>query len=377
MLPLHRRVAVPLLAAATMLLLVLAGHAASAATSTGQVPSAPAVSASSPLPRIAVRALRPGSAGNEVRKLQRLLDRVGVRTAVTGRYRYMTARAVQRFQLAAVLPTSGIAGPKTIARLDAAARGPVVADTSGGVSFGARTVRARRLGDRMPLARGMSGRDVRQLQFFLRRAGVRDAPRPSGEFDAHTTAAVRRFEARVQRGVDGVVDAGDIYRLVRIVGDDARPGGDGDPKGVELGTLPLAQGDKATLGADGLAVAPEAAPAAVRQIIAAANRIAKKPYIYGGGHGSWNAAGYDCSASVSYALRGAGLLTRPLASYDYFGWGASGPGSWVTIYTNSGHMFVVVAGLRFDTSGRSGGGSRWQRDVRGTSAYRVRHPVGL
>jgi peptidoglycan hydrolase-like protein with peptidoglycan-binding domain len=223
----------------------------------------------------------------------------------------------------------------------------------------------------------MSGRDVRQLQYFLRRAGVSHAPRPSGEFDAHTAAAVRRFEAKVQRGVDGVVDAGDIYRLVRIVGDDARPGGDGDPKGVELGALPLAPGDKATLGADGLAVAPETAPLAVRQIIAAGNRIARKPYIFGGGHGSWNAAGYDCSGSVSYALRGAGLLTRPLASYDYFGWGAAGPGSWVTIYTNSGHMFMVVAGLRFDTSGRSDGGSRWQRDLRGTSAYRVRHPVGL
>ena len=373
----HRRAAVPLLAAATMLLLILAGHAARASTSTGSVSPAPATSAVSPLPHIAVRALRPGSAGTEVRKLQQLLDRVGVRVAVTGRYRYMTARAVQRFQLAAVLPTSGIAGPKTIARLHAAARGPVVADTSGGVGFGARAIRARRLGDRMPLARGMSGRDVRQLQYFLHRAGVRDVPRPSGEFDARTASAVRRFETKLQRPVNGVVDAGDIYRLVRIVGDDARPGGDGDPKGVELGALPLAQGDKATLGADGLAVAPETAPLAVRQIIAAGNRIAKKPYIFGGGHGSWNAAGYDCSGSVSYALRGAGLLTRPLASYDYFGWGANGPGSWVTLYTNSGHMFMVVAGLRFDTSGRSDGGSRWQRDLRGTSAYRVRHPVGL
>ena len=147
----------------------------------------------------------------------------------------------------------------------------------------------------MPLTRGMSGGDVRQLQTFLRRAGVRAVPKPSGEFDGHTAAAVKRFEARVTRGVDGVVDAGDIYRLVRMVGDTARPGGDGDPAGVELGSLPLAQGDKATLTADGQAIAPESAPAAVRAIIAAGNRIATKPYIYGGGHGSWNAAGYDCA----------------------------------------------------------------------------------
>lgn len=377
MLSFHRRTAVPLLAAGIVVLFVLAGAAARAATSTGPVSTPAATSASAPVPRIRVRVLRPGAAGPEVRKLQQLLNRVGVRADVTGRYRYATARAVQRFQLAAVLQTSGIAGPRTISRLHATARGPVATDTSGGVSFGAKAVAAGRLGDRMPLTRGMSGRDVRQLQDFLRRSGVRNVPKPSGEFDSRTAAAVRRFEAKVERGVDGVVDAGDVYRLVRIVGDAARPGGDGDPKGVELGALPLGPGDKATLGEDGLAVAPENAPLAVRRIIAAGNRIAKKRYIYGGGHGSWNAAGYDCSGSVSYALRGAGLLTRPLASYDYFGWGRSGPGSWVTIYTNSGHMYMVVAGLRFDTSGRSDGGSRWQRDLRDSSAYRVRHPVGL
>ncbi len=375
--PLHRRSVVPLLAACLLLVLVLAVAGAHAATRI-VVPTAPSLaSAVSPLPRLSAHALKPGASGTEVTKLQQLLNRVGIKVEVSGRYRYATARAVQRFQLAAVLPTSGIAGPKTLARLRAGAGGPARAATSGGVGFGAATVRARKLGDRMPLTRGMSGRDVRQLQSFLRGAGVRSVAKPSGEFDGHTAAAVKRFEAHVTRHVDGVVDAGDIYRLVRIVGDTARPGGDGDPAGVELGVLPLAQGDKATLTADGQAIAPESAPAAVRAIIAAGNHIATKPYIFGGGHGSWNAAGYDCSGSVSYALRGAGLLTRPLASYDYFTWGASGPGSWVTLYTNSGHIFMVVAGLRFDTSGHGPGGSRWQRDVRSASSYVVRHPEGL
>ena len=127
----------------------------------------------------------------------------------------------------------------------------------------------------------------------------------------------------------------------------------------------------------GLAIAPEGAPDAVKKIIAAGNRIATKPYKWGGGHGRWEDSGYDCSGSVSYALRGAGLLERPLASYDFFGWGESGKGRWVTIYTNSGHAYMVVAGLRFDTSGRGANGSRWQSATRDPGAFQVRHPAGL
>ena len=377
MLSFHRRTLLPLLAAGSFALLIAADHAADAATPSAAPVLAVALPAVAPVPLIHAHALRPGARGDDVRRLQQLLNRVGVRAAVTSRYRYDTARAVQHFQLAAALDTSGVAGPRTLARLRASAGGPVVAAGAGGVGFGVKAVASRSLGERIPLAPGMSGRDVRQLQDFLRRVRVRDVPHPTGEFDGATAAAVRRFETRLGRKADGIVDAGDIYRLVRTVGADARPGDNGDPQGVALGSPPLGPGDKATLGSDGLAIAPEGAPAAVRAIIAAGNRIATKPYIYGGGHGSWISAGYDCSGSVSYALRGAGLLSRPLASYDYFGWGRAGAGSWVTIYTNSGHMYMVVAGLRFDTSGRSGSGSRWQRDLRDNSAYQVRHPVGL
>ena len=149
------------------------------------------------------------------------------------------------------------------------------------------------------------------------------------------------------------------------------PGDAGDPS-AGLPAPPLAPGDKARLTADGLAVAPEGAPEAVKQIIAAGNKIAKLPYKWGGGHGRWEDSGYDCSGSVSYALRGAGLLKSPLASYDYFDWGQAGKGQWVTIYTNSGHMYMTVAGLRFDTSGRSGNGSRWQKAMR--DSERVHDP---
>jgi cell wall-associated NlpC family hydrolase len=118
-------------------------------------------------------------------------------------------------------------------------------------------------------------------------------------------------------------------------------------------------------------------PLAVRRVIAAGNRIAYAPYSYGGGHGNWSSGGYDCSGSVSYALHGGGLLDTALASGGLMSWGAAGPGHWITIYANGGHAFMVVAGRRFDTTGREQTGSRWQRAMRDTSGYVVRHPPGL
>ena len=136
--------------------------------------------------------------------------------------------------------------------------------------------------------------------------------------------------------------------------------------------------DKAQVTGDGLAVAPASAPQAVKDIITAGNKIAKLPYRYGGGHNaSFQDSAYDCSGSVSYALHGANLLSSPLPSGDLESWGQGGQGSWVTVYANAGHAFMTVAGLRFDTSGRSDGGSRWQKDMRDTSDYVARHPANL
>jgi hypothetical protein len=101
------------------------------------------------------------------------------------------------------------------------------------------------------------------------------------------------------------------------------------------------------------------------------------PYIYGGGHGKWEDRGYDCSGSVSYALHGGGLLEQSMPSGGFTNWGAAGAGQWVTIYANSGHMYMVVAGLRFDTSGAKQTGSRWQTEQRPARGYTVRHPEGL
>jgi hypothetical protein len=139
----------------------------------------------------------------------------------------------------------------------------------------------------------------------------------------------------------------------------------------------LQTGPRARVLGDGTAVAPDNAPEVVKRVILAANEIAKFPYKWGGGHGAWRDNGYDCSGSVSFALAGAGLLNRPLTSGLFMNYGAPGPGRWITIYANSGHIFMFVAGLRFDTSGQGRAGTRWQEESRSTAGFAVRHISGL
>ncbi len=134
------------------------------------------------------------------------------------------------------------------------------------------------------------------------------------------------------------------------------------------------KGARAYIDKKGRAVLPKGAPRTVALVVAAANEIATKPYKWGGGHGAWKDSGYDCSGSVSFALAGARLLDKPLASGGFMRYGKRGPGRWITIYTQSGHMFMTVAGLRFDTSGQGSKGTRWQRGTRPTAGYTVRHP---
>jgi hypothetical protein len=127
------------------------------------------------------------------------------------------------------------------------------------------------------------------------------------------------------------------------------------------------------------AIAPLDAPPVVKKVIAAANHIRTLPYIWGGGHGRWQDAGYDCSGAVSYALHGGQLLTAPLTSGSFETFGEAGPGRWITIYANATHAYMVVAGLRFDTAGdASGTGPRWHptTTAAASGSFVVRHPVG-
>jgi hypothetical protein len=179
-------------------------------------------------------------------------------------------------------------------------------------------------------------------------SGRRDAPSPGAPTDAEVKAELKQARAELK-----------------------------DFRSHLATTAFLQTGPRARVLSDGTAQAPDDAPDIVKRIILGANEIAKFPYKWGGGHGAWRDDGYDCSGSVSFALAGAGLLRRPLASGGFVGYGEEGPGEWVTIYTNPGHIFMVVAGLRFDTSGRGRAGTRWQDAARSTQGYVVRHPPGL
>jgi hypothetical protein len=142
--------------------------------------------------------------------------------------------------------------------------------------------------------------------------------------------------------------------------------------------------EKATL-VDGRLIAPASAPTRVKRVIAAANRLVEKPYIYGGGHKPFSSRldrGYDCSGSVSYALYGGRFLRSPLPSGALMKWGRTGPGNWITVYAHASHAYVVVAGFRFDTSMHDADapgprtGPRWSKSLRKSRAFVARHPRG-
>ena len=328
-------------------------------------PSALAQSPTKPA-HLGDRTLRAGASGADVKELQQALGQAGFKVKTDGNFGTGTLRAVKRFQRASRLKPTGTVDKRTVRALQRALRGSS-ANVNGGYDPDNPDTSHHSLGDRIPVKRGMSGHDIRVLQDFLTRAGFKVSV--DGEFGASTEKAVKKFETAQARTVDGIIDAADIDALRTLAGED-------DPG---AGTMPtqLAPGDTAQIGSDGLAIAPATAPPQVQAIIAAGNQIATKPYKYGGGHGKWNDSGYDCSGSVSYALHGAGLLDTAMPSGDFTDWGDPGPGQWVTLYAKSSHMFMVVAGIRFDTSGRTKNGTRWQTDMRSTSGYTAVHPPGL
>jgi len=212
-------------------------------------------------------------------------------------------------------------------------------------------------GDR-PLHIGHRGHDVRVLQSSLTRLG--QPTTVDGVFGRATRRSVRGYERAEELRVDGRVSRAQARGMRARLGQ---------------AVAPVAE---ATLSADGrTAVAPVGAPPQIAAAIAAANRITRKPYRYGGGHRRFRSAAYDCSGAVSYVLHGAGLLDRPLDSSGLARWGSRGRGSWITVYANGGHAYVVVAGLRFDTSGRGERGPRWRPEARSPRRFVSRHAEGL
>jgi cell wall-associated NlpC family hydrolase len=252
------------------------------------------------------------------------------------------------------IPADALAGKKPGSG-GAGLGGTAAVDTSGHRYPGD----SEHMGDRI-LALGMDGHDVRVLQDYLTRA--RFSTRVTGHFGYATRRSVVAFERANGFTPNGYVTFAVSQKLRAIV--------------AKLESVSTGPVGRATIS-HGLAVPPANAPTVIRNVIAAANRIAFKPYLWGGGHGSWNSSGYDCSGSVSYALHGGGLLSSPLDSTGFESYGSSGAGRWITIWTNSGHAYMYVAGLRFDTSAQSStGGSRWTTQARSNAGFVERHPRG-
>jgi peptidoglycan hydrolase-like protein with peptidoglycan-binding domain len=305
------------------------------------------------------RTLHKGDRGHDVRVLQDFLTRAGYPTPIAGIFGPQTLRNVKRFQRAHHLTVDGVVGSGTTRALRTVAARRAAAKQRAAPGGGS----SEHLGDRT-LKKGMRGHDVRVLQDYLTRAGV---PTPvDGVFGPGTLRNVKRFQRTQGLTADGIVGSA-TEQTLRRVGEGGSAGDDGEAAPAPVG--------RARLRTDGTAVAPADAPAAVQAVIAAGNRIATKPYRYGGGHGRWEDSGYDCSGSVSYALHGGGLISTQLNSSGFESYGARGRGQWITVYANAGHAYMVVAGLRFDTSGASP--SRWQSDMRSTSGYVARHPSGF
>jgi peptidoglycan hydrolase-like protein with peptidoglycan-binding domain len=223
------------------------------------------------------------------------------------------------------------------------------------------------------LSTGSHGHDVRVLQSWLDKMGFRTGV--DGQFGRNTRWNLRRFEQARGLPVNGVLTPEDARLMRRAMASKFKAHDEGQDDVPSETTTP---GAKARMASDGLhAVAPADAPQEIKDAIAAANKIVGKPYKYGGGHAQVEDSGYDCSGTVSYALRGAGLLKTPMSSGEFGGWGVSGKGSWLSVYYNSGHAYALIAGLRLDTSGSGGKGPRWHTDLRSGSGYNVRHWRGL
>jgi len=279
------------------------------------------------------------SRGGGVTALQRALG-----IGADGVFGPQTARAVKAYQRNHGLTADGIAGPQTRSRLGLGSGSVLKRGGKAHRGGSTRTVRSS----------SANGGGVSALQ---RRLGVG----ADGAFGPQTEGAVKRYQSSHGLTSDG------------IVGPQTR-----ESLGLGSGPVLKRKSAGASTGGGGGGGGSGSGSSVVQRVIAAGNRIATAPYLYGGGHGSFNSpAGYDCSGSVSYALHGAGLLDAPMASGGFTSYGAPGPGKHITIYANAGHMYMTVDGRRFDTSSRKQSGSRWTSEQRPTAGYTVRHPPGL
>jgi len=292
-----------------------------------------------------------GSGGSDaVKQLQ-----IALHVGDDGVFGPETEAAVRRLQARHGLSVDGVVGPATWAVIgvngqDTLTPPPSALPAHHSHHAGAHTATASATGEE-----GAGGSAVERLQRVLHLP-------VDGEFGPATEAAVKRLQARHGLSVDGVVGPA-TWAALGIHGEEeltpppsARSGGGGGGGGGESSS-----------GGEGV----------VARVIAAGDEIATRPYVWGGGHGSFVSEGYDCSGSVSYALHGGGLLSSPEDSSALESYGEPGPGRFITIYANSEHAFMVVDGKRFDTVALAETGTRWSSSMTSTGGYVARHPAGL
>jgi peptidoglycan hydrolase-like protein with peptidoglycan-binding domain len=299
------------------------------------------------------------SSGNSVSRLQFALH-----LPTDGNFGPETEAAVRRLQARHGLTVDGVVGPATWEVLGVSGEETLTPPSSAISPKDHRSSATATVADTEGQGAGeaSAGNEVSRLQSALHLE-------TDGNFGPETEAAVRRLQARHGLSVDGVVGPSTWAALGVSGAPTLNPphsalvhSDSSDGSAIDVSDTTSSTGESSGV---------------IARVIAAGDEIATRPYVWGGGHGSFESAGYDCSGSVSYALHGGGLLSSPEDSSEFESYGEAGPGKYITIYANAEHAFMVIDGKRFDTIAQQETGTRWASSVGDTSGYVVRHPDGL
>ena len=307
---------------------------------------------------------QPAAGGDAVARLQSALH-----LQADGTFGPETEAAIRRLQARHGLTVDGVAGPATWSVIGVSSEETLtpppsalpqahhasVSDANAGAGKRSDAIDVSSAGTAAP----GGGSAVARLQSALRM-------QVDGTFGPETEAAIRRLQARHGLTVDGVVGPS-TWSVLGIHSQSTL-----NPPSTALTSITPSRGFSSTASSGG-----GESSGVVARVIAAGDEIATRPYVYGGGHGSFQSEGYDCSGSVSYALHGGGLLSSPEDSTGLESFGEAGPGRDITIYANAEHAFMVIDGKRFDTVAQQETGTRWSSSMTSTAGYVARHPAGL